>query len=236
MIKEKPCKGQDEAIEFKGCGVMIPVEYRKFGLGRNCCYKKWLNDTEAGQLYMDRAMRIAKKTVEQTKVKAVKEEKVKTKKQKNEFKDWGAELQEKINLITRLIDKDLLCLARGYGGQMHAGHVYARGGNQTMRYHLHNIHRQCAQSNHFQNDDGLLREGVVREYGQEYMDYIAGLRAIPSLNYSNWEYHEFYKKASKIVLKLKKLDANYTLKERVKLRSDINVEMGIYPEEWCNFQ
>ena len=34
--------------------------------------------------------------------------------------------------------------------QMHAGHVYSRGSNPMLRFNLHNIHRQSAQSNHFQ--------------------------------------------------------------------------------------
>lgn len=150
--------------------------------------------------------------------------------------DWSKKLQVKINLIIRLIDKGLPCLARGtYAKQIHAGHVYARGGNQTIRYNLHNIHRQSAQSNHYQNDDGLLREGIIKEYGQEYMDFISELRQCKALNFSNEEYKELTKKASKIASKLKKANNIYTRKERLELRNEINFELGIYEDIFCFF-
>ena len=150
--------------------------------------------------------------------------------------DWKKSLQNEINKIVRLIDKDLNCLARNTKGQMHAGHVYARGGNTNMRYNLHNIHRQSAQSNHFQNDDGLLREGLSNEYGQEYMDFISDLRRTPVPKYSQQEYMEMYYKAKKIVLRLKKSDINYSLKNRILLRNKINLEMGIYEKKYCIFE
>lgn len=153
-----------------------------------------------------------------------------------EYVDWAKSLQVKINFIVRTIDKGLKCLARNRGGQIHAGHVYARGGNQTIRYNLHNIHRQNAQSNHYQNDDGLLREGLVNEYGQEYMDFISELRQTPSLKFNNMEYKDLTKKASKIALKLKKENKEYSLKERIELRNKINVELGIYESKYCNFK
>lgn len=237
MIQEKPCKGQDLAKDYQGCGKMIQVQYRKFGLGRMCCYNNWLMDTVAGQNYMKRAMNIAKKEQVRKIATIKKVEKEKTKKVKELHEDWSKKLQDKINLISRLIDKGLPCLARNYvPKQMHGGHVYARGGNSTMRYHLHNIHRQSAQSNHFQNDDGMLREGIVKEYGQPYMDYISSLRQMPTLNYSNMDYKEFYHKACKIANELKKLDCEYTLQERIHKRNVINNNLGIYRAEWCFYQ
>ena len=150
--------------------------------------------------------------------------------------DWKKSLQNEINKIVRLIDKDLNCLARNTKGQMHAGHVYARGGNTNMRYNLHNIHRQSAQSNHFQNDDGLLREGLSNEYGQEYMEFISDLRRTPVPKYSQQEYMDMYYKAKKIVLRLKKSDISYSLKNRILLRNKINLEMGIYEKKYCIFE
>ena len=157
-------------------------------------------------------------------------------KQRDALTNWKNELQDEINLIARLIDKDLPCLAKGkYANQMHGGHIFSRGSNPTIRYCLHNIHRQSAQSNHFQNEDGLLREGLVKEYGQDYMDFISELRKAPSLNYTNEDFHEFTKKARLVVSKLKKLDKTYTLEKRIELRNQINIELGIYDEEFCIF-
>ena len=170
------------------------------------------------------------------KEKRTKEWRVEKKRLRTNVTDWKKSLQNEINKIVRLIDKDLSCLARNTKGQMHAGHVYARGGNTNIRYNLHNIHRQSAQSNHFQNDDGLLREGLSNEYGKEYMEFISDLRRTPVPKYSQQEYMEMYYKARKIVLRLKKSDINYSLKNRILLRNKINLEMGVYEEKYCIFE
>lgn len=149
--------------------------------------------------------------------------------------NWKNLLQDDINKIARLIDSGLLCLARNKAGQIHGGHIFSRGSNSTIRFNLHNIHRQNAQSNHFQNDDGLLREGLINEYGQEYMDFISELRRTPSLCYKNKDYHEFTLKARKIVSDLEKLNLTYSLENRILLRNKINLSLGIYEEEYCVF-
>lgn len=174
----------------------------------------------------------ALKVVEQNKIDQEKKFKQKA---KSDTTNWKSKLQTEVNKVVRLIDKGLPCLARQKNGQIHAGHVYARGGNQNIKYNLHNIHRQNAQSNHFQNDDGLLRDGVVREYGQDYMDFISSLKSTPILDLKNKEYEELTYKAKKIVLKLKKENKTYSLEKRIELRNQINIELGIYDEKFCIF-
>lgn len=226
LQKNKKCKGIGKAFGFEGCGNL--TLNRKFGLCMNC-YPDFILNDERGKIIMQKSMITAKVKVKKEQIRATKEE-------KDKLKDWSAELQVKINCIVRMIDVGLLCLARGYGGQMQAGHVYARGGNSTMKFHLHNIHRQCAQSNHNQNDDGLLREGVVNEYGQSYMEYISNLRQMKTLDYNNKEYHEFYKKACKIANKMAKENIYYySPEERIRKRNEINIELGIYDSKFCEF-
>ena len=158
------------------------------------------------------------------------------KQQKDALTNWKNQLQDSVNLIARLIDKDLPCLAKGkYANQFHGGHIFSRGSNPTMRYNLHNIHRQSAQSNHFQNEDGLLREGLIKEYGQHYMDFISELRRTETLRFTNEDFHKINLKARKIILKLKKLDKTYSLKQRIELRNQINTELEVYNEEYCIF-
>jgi len=183
----------------------------------------------------------AMKIVEKNKIAKKKEERKKSIEEKKKIRDaitnWKNELQDEINLIVRLIDHDLPCLAKGiYSNQVHAGHIFSRGSNQTIRYNCHNIHRQSAQSNHFQNEDGLLREGLVKEYGHNYMDFISELRRTPKLQYTNQDYHELTLKARKIVSKLKSADKTYNLKQRIELRNQINLELAIYEEEYCVFE
>jgi hypothetical protein len=145
-------------------------------------------------------------------------------------------LQTKIQEISRLIDKGMPCLAtKAIPKQMHGGHVFARGGNSYMAMNLHNIHRQSAQSNHFQNDDGLMKEGLKNEYGEDYLEFVSNLRRTPNPNLNNMEYASIYKKAYKVANKLIKLNQEYSLKKRIELRNEVNLELGIYDKEYCVF-
>jgi hypothetical protein len=209
----------------KNCGEPFTPKYSSF---EKYCQKK------------DCLFKYAMEVVEKKRQAQKKLADKKWKEQKADFKEktsnWKNKLQVEINKIVRLIDKDLPCLARKRGGKMAAGHVFSRGSSPPIRYNLHNIHRQNTQSNHFQNDDGLLREGLVNEYGQQYMDFISELRRTPQLHYKDFEYKEFTKKAQGIVLSLTKLNLNYSLKNRILLRNRINEELGIYDLEFCFFE
>lgn len=223
--KKKKCKGNGVT---KGYGCSTITLYRTLGLCSKC-YPDWLLNTEEGKERLSRAITTAKKASE-------KQEKQKIKELNSEIIDWKPKLQVEVNKIVRLIDKGSPCLARGKFGQIHAGHIYARGGNQTIRYNLHNIHRQNAQSNHFSNDDGLLREGLTKEYGQDYMDFVSSLRATPTLQWKNKDYERLTINARKIVLRLTKENKTYNLEQRLELRNIINLELGIYNEDYCIFK
>jgi hypothetical protein len=172
--------------------------------------------------------------------KAKKQIESKEKKADKELKDivtnWKKKLQQKINEIVRLIDKGQLCLARQINaGQLHGGHVFSSGANKNFTYNTHNIHRQSAQSNHWQNDDALMKEGLEREYGRSYLLFVTGLKQTPVPKYSNQEYQMFYSLACGISNRLKKAEKEYNLEERIELRNQINLELGIYSEEYCIF-
>jgi len=250
MIQPKPkkqkeifCKPIGKAFGFEPeepCAKkMTEFEKRTYGMCSACLWDFYHNDERGKILYQKLFLpKVAVKIKVNQRIEKNKS-KLSEKIVKNELKENTTNpkttLQKHVNTICRLIDKDLLCLARNQKGKMDAGHVFARGGNQTIRYNLHNIHRQSAQSNHFQNDDGLLREGIVNEYGADYMDFIASLRRTPQLTYKEWEYKELSLTASKIALRLKKLDLCYSLNERIELRNKINIELGIYENEFCVF-
>jgi len=233
MIEEKKCVGTGKARGY-GCKEPVPVVLygkanRVYGLGKSCgCYKDWLINSDEGQKIIAKASLRGKKIVE-------KKEKKKSREEHSLSLDWSKKLQEEINSIVRTIDKGLTCLARNIRGQIHAGHVYARGGNQTIRYNLHNLHRQSAHSNKYQNDDGKLREGLINEYGAEYMEFIGGLRKTPALTFNNKEYRDLTNKARIILKHLKEKDRIYTKSERIELRNRVNIEMCIYDMEFCEF-
>src|SRR5690606_36737418 len=141
-------------------------------------------------------------------------------------------LQTKINKLVRLIDYGQPCLAKNiFPKQMHAGHVCSRGSNPMLRFNLHNIHRQSAQSNHFQNEDGLFREGIVKEYGNSYFEFISDLMCVSDLKIDTDTYIELYKKASAISLFMSKNEFKHTLKQRIELRNKINIDLGIYKKQ-----
>ena len=236
----KKCKGTSKAKGF-GCGVELPYNERnglktykaKYGLGIDCsCYANWITSDNPNAKKAFKTFLSSNKKKVETDLKRIENEK------KLDLIDWKPKLQVKINFIVRLIDIGLPCLARNYHpGQIHAGHIYARGGNQYIKYNLHNIHRQSAQSNGKQNDDGLLREGLVNEYGQEYMDFISELRRTPKLDYMNHEYREFTKHASSIANELKRQGRIFpTTEERIYMRNQINNQLGIYNQEYCEFK
>ena len=158
------------------------------------------------------------------------------KEMKEKITDYREKVQLKLQEIARLIDIGLPCLATRRTGQMHGGHVYAKGGNRSMALNLHNIHRQSAQSNHFQNDDGLMREGLEREYGKEYATFVSELRRTPQLHYSQDQWKEFYKKACLIATSLKK-ENRFSCSSSVRIykRNEINEAIGIYTSEYTVF-
>lgn len=220
----KKCKGINKAHGFKGCGEV--VTYRKYGLCASCLVD-WMNETEEGEKYLQSVRIVSKKRVE-------KEEKKKKKIAKDNETNWREKLQTKLQEIARLIDIGQPCLARGYhANQLHGGHVFSKGSNKTMALNLHNIHRQSAQSNHFQNEDGLFREGLKNEYGIHYYEFLFSLQQTPAIKYLNIEYQEFYKHACKIANKLKKDGQLFTSKQRIEKRNNINIQLGIYGNAYC---
>jgi hypothetical protein len=229
--RDKPCKGTGKA---KGYGCGTPQLNRIYNLGVQCrCYSKWLLESEEGKKKLQSSQLKGRSIV----VKKIKEEeKQVTRKMRESVTNYKDKLQKEVQLISRLIDKDLTCLARDKFGKMAGGHIFSKGGHAQMRFNLHNIHRQSFASNNCQNDDGLLREKLEIEYGSEYLEHIKGLRAYPVPNYSNLEYKSFYEKALVISNRLKKIDRTYDVNERIKLRNEINIEIGIYSEEQCVFK
>lgn len=224
-VNKKTCKGNYKTKEW-ACGDTTYI-YR-FGLCKDC-YRVWLFSSEDGKKEIEKA-RI------KGKIKLTKEKKQAHKELKDSIKDWGSELQKVVNHIVRIIDKGLPCLANErMAKQFHAGHIISIGANKTIKFNLHNIHRQSAQSNHFQNEDGLLREGLKNEYGIDYFDFVMGLNATPVIKLSNDVLHEKQKVALKIRRALLKANKTYNLAERIELRNTINLELGIYDKEFCTF-
>lgn len=220
----KKCSGINKAKGYNGCGK--ETAFRTYGLCASCFWD-WMQTTELGKIHYTKSF------IPKVDKKIEKEKKAKEIKLKSDFTNWRNKLQTKVQEIARLIDIGLPCLARGYhAGQLHGGHVYAKGGNKTIALNLHNIHRQSAQSNKWQNDDGLLRDGLATEYGMDYFGFVSELRKCQALHYSNMEYEQFYKKACKIANQLKKEGKRFDTLERIEMRNKVNSELGIYDDKF----
>jgi hypothetical protein len=172
-------------------------------------------------------------TQDARKKKAKKDWKVEKEEIKKDITNWKNNLQTEIQKIARYIDHGLLCLARNQKGQIHGGHVFSKKNNPNIRFDLNNIHRQSAQSNKWEQDDSLIREKLVEEYGQEYYDgLLEAKNHREQVKYVNIQYHAFYLKARKISNALKKENDNLleprSVKQRIKLREEINNQLGIY--------
>lgn len=155
----------------------------------------------------------------------------------NHLPDIFKRLQTEINAIARAIDYGLPCLARGhYPNQMHGGHIFSVGGNNGMRFNLHNIHRQGAQSNHFGNDDGLLRSELKKEYGNEYFEFLESNRGVslPKLPPSEWmEILKAARQSKRLIQSV--ITEPLTVSERVELRNNVNEDLGIYNNQFSIF-
>lgn len=165
-----------------------------------------------------------------------------TKKAINEIielkKKWGIgdsktpekKLEAEINLIVRLIDKGQPCIATGLTqAKWNAGHYISVGSNKTTRYHLHNIHIQSFTSNHHYSGDTLrYQKGIVKVYGQWYLDKMNALHSIAPIKLSDEEFAEKITIAKSIVKKLKSADQTYEAERRIQLREQINSIIGIY--------
>jgi len=221
-IKAKPCKGNYITNNYSGCGE-LQLE-RVYGLGKSCgCYFKWLSSDE--QEAKDKRERLAIKATNEVR----KEQANKDKEIKKNLTNWKLKLQVRVQEIARLIDCGLPCICNpNYKGQIHGGHIYTKGGHAEIRFNLHNIHRQGAQSNKWNSDEALMRDKIAEEYGQEYLDMIKSLVGSPVPNLNNMEYMEAYKKACKIANSLKKNQRVRNVKERISMREEVNRIIGIY--------
>lgn len=231
MLQEKICRGQDKARSISGCGHLVKVEYRKYGLCPSC-FSDFLN-TDIGKPLLRSSIKRG-----QQKIQAEAETSLKTQKKalREATTNWKKKLQDEVQLIARLIDAQLPCLARGIFGKMAGGHVFSKGGHAQMRFSLHNIHRQCFMSNGKQSDDGLMREKLAEEYGSDYADFVSGLRKYDVPKLKDWEYQQIYYTARKISNRLNKEAKVYSLEERIEKRNEVNLLLGIYTPEQSIFK
>ena len=166
----------------------------------------------------------------------------KIQKEKKENYNWNdtkwlkSEINKECQKIARIIDYGQMCLVNpkensrcGIGDiQFHGGHLWTKGGHPECKWNLHNIHRQNAGSNNKGSDDVLMFEGIKKEYGVEYYEYVYNLRnkkfTMPKIN----ELQEILKRAKKLSLQLSKNKRIFSATERICLRNKVNEYLAVY--------
>lgn len=230
--KERKCKPVGKAKGFDSCGeVKLPYKY---GMCHRCTIK-WSYSTPEGEEFL-KSIQIRAKTHIQKEAKkeqsAKKEENRHKKIELMGVDKYRSEVvQPIINEIARMIDYGCPCIATGlYDGKQAGGHYHSTGSNRTIALHLHNIHVQSFHSNGPTGggDNIRYRNGIIRTYGQSYMDKIEALSMTPAIHLSKADLIEVKERASAIRLELK-ADLKYrTPEERIALRDKLNVRIGIY--------
>lgn len=194
-------------------------------------YQKWCSDecreVVAKMVYEDTLKRIEKKN--KAEIKALKD--------KNKTHgEWEEHLEGKTREIVRLIDKGWDCISCGRPKSsfpFHASHRHAKGGNNSIRYHLFNQFLSCSQCNTHKsgNPDGY-DEGLKHTFGEEILEYVKYtiVRENPLIKLSIPELKEKIEIANEIIRELKAADTVFTAQERIELRKEYNKRLNIYKE------
>lgn len=209
MIKEKQCSGSDLAFGFLGCGKMIKVENRKFGLCKECL-KLWLTTTEKGSDYMNRAMRITKKYHEKENAIIKPFDKKQHKKDKEALKtlsDYEKDAKVVFQKWIRFRDAGKNCISCNKPVKDPAGgHFYSAGTYSGLMFNPDNCHLQCnTHCNKFLSGNLLeYRKGLINRYGIEFVDNLDNI----SIQLRNYKYTklELQEIKQKYALKIKNND------------------------------
>lgn len=156
-------------------------------------------------------------------------EKTKLKAELKTESQWLNDLQKLINKIARLIDYGQPCIATGnYKGKMNGGHFASVGSHPSIRFNLHNIHIQSEHSNNWKGGDNVrYSDGLERVYGDEYLDYVRGLRKTGKIGLSTEDIKEKIGIAKKIIKEFSENEIRNAA-QRILLREECNARLGIY--------
>lgn len=157
--------------------------------------------------------------------------------------DYENELQPVINKITALIDKGMNCICCGSQitstNRANAGHRFAVGGNNSLRFNLHNIHQSGVCCNKWKNGnpDGY-DDGLIKIYGKEYFEYVKWelKSSYTIVKLTQMELMAARAVAMKVVKELEGIGGEYSASERIELRNKFNKQIGIYGEYQPNNQ
>lgn len=209
MIQSKPkkCKGTGIA-KGHGCGQM--KTRRRYGLGMDCCFAEWLYNTPEGKEKMNKSI------IKATATRKSLEQAIEEKKRRNKLTDHLNNTKTVVHQMVRERDRGLPCISCGvpYSIDFQAGHCFASGDYNSIRFHFDNIHGQCGKCN-------LLKDGNESEYrlrlskriGSERFKNLVMLAGVDKKTTKKWtrdELHMIRKEAKEIIKNLKTKQDNKT--------------------------
>lgn len=174
------------------------------------------------------------KAVKDKKAKSEWNKKVRERKPYTPAKEFKANLQSQINLLARKIDNhfNYSCIDCGkpYGKQVDGAHFHNVGGNENIRYNLHNIHSARAHCNQYDSEHKKrYPEGIEKRYGKDYLRHVSEELPIKYsyLGLNELEIVEALKRVRKINREFEKLIKN-TESDGAGTRDYFNELIGIY--------
>ena len=230
-VKHKPCKGTGKAKDFKGC--KKPSLKRRYGLCMSC-FAKWLLSTDEGKKQLEReTIKVSDPKEKLNRELSEWRPKQKVLKKEVDVKKNKKLLQNEINKLARKIDLhfgyDCICCNKKFQGQIDGCHFHNVGGNENIRYNLHNIHAGRAYCNQYDSEHkARYPNGLIGRYGLEYFNMVK-IELPKKYNYLGLkgnEIHEALTLARKLNRNFDKIKNNY--KNSIELRNYCNNFIGIY--------
>jgi len=115
------------------------------------------------------------------------------------------------------------------GKNYDAGHLYSRGSNPHIRYHLFNIFAQSVHDNQWKSGNQLdFVSGIEKTFGLDVKEYCLSLKGLPELKLTINEIKEKIPIARSVLKYLKLQDRKFTNEERISLRKEFNSKLSIY--------
>jgi hypothetical protein len=145
-------------------------------------------------------------------------------KKETTLSEWKERLQNVINEIVKIKDKDFPCIVTGeHEGEMHAGHFFSVGAHPELRFNVWNIHKQCFNSNVIEGGEPTAYAyGFLDRYGSEQLGIVNRFTIkYKTLRITKLEIKLEFLPNARMVLKELKAGADLT-------RDQINEMIGIY--------
>ncbi len=201
MIQYKPCKGTGKA---KGCGCNkdVRAEYRKYGLGIECCYADWLYSSEEGKAMIEKA------TLKATKSRKSMETAVREDVHRKRLPVVLKQTQTVFNEYIRLRDKHQPCISSGFplNGLYDAGHLFSVKQYSGLRFDERNVHAQSIGDN--RHKEGNFEDYLIQVYlrlDSESVDQLRKDAHYFKIHPKKWTIEEVLEIKKEYQIKLKQL-------------------------------